>query len=92
MIKVILFAIYDSKSEAFDNPFTMRTFGEAERGFRDAVNGDKSLLAKYPEDYTLFALGEVDLSTGTITSYEVKRSIATGITLKRSSNVQPLNA
>lgn len=59
-----VFAIYDSKAEAFLQPFFMRQKGEAIRAFSDSVNDVKSNFNKYPEDFTLFEFGVFNDDSG----------------------------
>lgn len=55
-----MFSIYDAKAEAFSQPFFVPTKGLAIRSFTDAANDPKTNIHLYPEDYTLFELGEFD--------------------------------
>lgn len=55
-----IFTVYDSKAEAYLQPFYMGTRGEAIRAFSDSVNDPNTAFHKHPSDYTLFALGTWD--------------------------------
>lgn len=59
-----MFAIKDKKAEGFNTPFFQTTFGLAERAFKDACTDEKTSLAKHPEDFSLYYLGDFDQSTG----------------------------
>lgn len=59
-----LFAVYDSKVGTYDQPFTMRTTGEAIRSWQTVVNDPKTQFFAHPEDYTLFELAEYNIDTG----------------------------
>lgn len=64
-----LFAVRDSKSEAYMSPFCCGTHGEAERSFSDAcgnVEDRGNMIAMHPEDYTLFFVGEWDHERGIV--------------------------
>lgn len=63
-MKLLAFAVYDSKVEEYNRPFFARTRGEAVRMFSDSVNGADESLAKHSEDFTLFYIGEYDGSAG----------------------------
>ena len=63
-MKLKVFSIYDSKAEAYKQPFFMATKGEAVRGILEVLDRPDHLFAKYPADYTLFELGEYDDSNG----------------------------
>ena len=39
-----VFAVYDSKVQAYMNPFCMETSGQAIRGWIDAVNDEKNCV------------------------------------------------
>lgn len=58
------FSIRDSKGEIFNPPFFKKTLGEAERDFHQLCKDDKSMPAKYPEDYDLYYLGNYDDCSG----------------------------
>lgn len=65
-MKLRIYSIYDQKSEVFNTPFFQQTHGEAERSFRSAVNDEKTLFSKYPEDYDLYYIGDYDDNEGKI--------------------------
>jgi hypothetical protein len=60
-----IFSIYDSKIEAYMQPFFMPTTGAAIRMITDALDDPAHTFTRHPEDYTLFHLG----------SYEDGRSV-----------------
>lgn len=53
-----MFSVYDNKAEAFCNPFFMENKSTAIRSFTYAANDKTIDIGKYPEDYTLFYMGE----------------------------------
>lgn len=63
-MKVKVFAIYDSKVQAFNQPFFSQTKGSAIRAVTSAVEDKSSNYCKYASDFTLFELGTFDDSTG----------------------------
>lgn len=63
-----VFAVYDSKAEAFMAPFTFQTKGQAVRGFSDVASDPKTMIGKHPLDFALFELGEFDDSKGVYTN------------------------
>lgn len=85
MLKV--FAIYDSKIEAFQAPFYARRVGEAERFLTDSVNDPNTSYSKYPEDFTLFELGSFDVLTGKFTVLDAPHSISNLVVFKKASLV-----
>ena len=55
-----MFTVFDSKADAYLQPFYMQTKGTAVRSFSESCNDPSTSFNKYPEDFTLFALGEYD--------------------------------
>jgi len=62
MVK-FLFSVYDSKAQAYANPFTSVTQQVAIRDFTQAARDENSQLCKFPGDFTLVELGEFDDET-----------------------------
>ena len=61
-----MFAIRDSKAQAFLQPFFSSANGAALRALGDAVADGKSPLALHPEDYMLYEVASFDDSTAEI--------------------------
>lgn len=74
-MKYKMFAIYDSKAEAFNTPFFFPTIGQATRAFSDEVSNQRSMLSSHPEDYALFELGTYDESNASIELLPAPKSI-----------------
>lgn len=55
-----IFSVFDSKTEAFLPPFSLKTVGEAERVITSMVADPNNNFCKYAEDFTLFELGTWD--------------------------------
>lgn len=79
-----VFSVYDSKVEAFLQPFFMHTKGEAIRGFTEIVNDPNHQFSKYPADYTLFELGNYDDSNGSIVTFPTPVSLGLALEFVRS--------
>jgi hypothetical protein len=75
-----MFTVYDSKTEAYLQPFFVASKGAAVRSFADAVNEEGHQFNKYPEDFTLFELGEYDDSNASIKKHDAL--IALGIAVE----------
>ncbi|UOK21021.1 nonstructural protein [Chifec microvirus UA13_18] len=58
------FAIYDVKAESYGIPFFAATNGLAVRSFMQLCEDSNSMVFKYPEDFTLYCIGEIDLFNG----------------------------
>ena len=70
-----VFTVYDSKAEAYMQPFFSPTTGLAIRSFSEVANNKDHAFSKYPEDYTLFEIGEFNDIDGSIKMLDAKKSI-----------------
>lgn len=64
-----VFAIFDVKLGRYAPPFIAQTAGQAERDFKGLVQNRESIIAKNPEDFRLFELGEYNDQTGLIENH-----------------------
>lgn len=72
-----VFAIYDSKADAYMEPwFTINT-DTAVRAFAYSANDHEHPLGQSPSDYTLFHLGRWDERSGKLEAFDTK--IALGL-------------
>lgn len=78
-----VYTVYDSKAEVYLQPFMFKTKGEAIRAFTETVNDNKSNISRYPEDFTLFHLGEYDDNSGQYKLLEIKVSIGLALEFKK---------
>ena len=62
-MKTELYAIYDSKAEIYNKPFHQPNQAVAMRTATDLANDPNSEIAKNPQDYTMFYLGNYDDTT-----------------------------
>nr|QJB20245.1 MAG: nonstructural protein [Microvirus sp.] len=80
-----LYSIYDRKAAYYLPVFTMRSHADAERQFTEIVTASETPVAKYPADYDLICLGEIDLETGRITpTYPVETLVNGLVTLQNA--------
>lgn len=63
-----LYSVKDVKAASYFRPFPSVNDQVAIRDLKTLVNTNESEVAKYPEDYELWFLGEFDEKTGVITS------------------------
>lgn len=86
-------SVYDVKAEAFAQPVFVQSHGAAVRSFGEAVNNPAkdNNFAKFPEDFTLFALGEFDDSTGIFTLDKASIELAKGIALLEEGRTRAYN-
>lgn len=94
-----VFAIYDSKANAYLPPFFLPTVAMAVRVFSDCVNSDSHQFGLHPQDYTLFHLGIWDDATSAFDKLDHKRAVHNGNELVRlvddeieDAEIVPLNA
>lgn len=61
-----IYSVYDSKAQAYMQPFFSHNDSVAIRACGHAANTEGHDFANYAEDYILFGLGEFDETTGKI--------------------------
>lgn len=83
-MRLMIFAIHDTKGEVFRSPFYQRTHGEAERSFKQLLDDPQSMVNKYPEDFDLYHLGEYDERTGKIFPLESPKHVLKASILKQN--------
>jgi len=61
-----IFTVRDRAIDAYGQPFYATSVGGAVRSFSDEINrpAENNQLAKHPEDFDLYLLGEYDDQTG----------------------------
>jgi len=74
-MKTKIYTVYDSKAEAYLQPFYYASQGNAIRAFMEAAKDEKSNISKYKEDFCLFEIGEYDDSNASIKMHEVKQNL-----------------
>ncbi len=76
-----VFSIFDSKADAFLQPFFSPTAATALRGFEKACQDETTDFHRFAGDYTLFEIGEWDQSEGTWVAH-VNGKINLGLALQ----------
>lgn len=75
-MKTSYFAIYDKKANSFGQLFPSNTHGTAERSFKDALDNPESPYGKYPDDFALYHIMDIDDESGyIIESFEPPRLV-----------------
>lgn len=59
MVPLRLYSIYDNKAEQFSPPQVYHNDMLALRAFEGLVNDDKTLINTYPEDFSLYYVGNL---------------------------------
>lgn len=67
-----MFTIYDSKVEAYLDPFLEQTVAAAIRSFSEAAADAGHMFHKHAADFTLFQIGSYDQTTGECTMLSAK--------------------
>lgn len=78
-MKLMVFAVYDTKAEVYGTPMFFPAKGLATRAFDDQVNNKESLFCKHPQDFTLFQIGEYDQESGLLIPLPSPASLGTGV-------------
>lgn len=85
-----MYSVFDAASQTFGLPFCAITDGLALRSFAEAVNDPSSTLHKYPDQFTLFHVGEFDDSNAFTSIPSTPRSLGLAIEwVKPSANPAP---
>lgn len=74
-----IYSVYDSKANTWGQPFTSPTRGQAMRGWDQVTNDEQSEIAKYPEDFSLFEIGEFDTEKGALSPYQSPESLGVAV-------------
>lgn len=68
-----LFAVYDEKSRSFFPPFLAENEAVAGRLLEGPANNPSGgFLGMFPHDYSVYAVGEFNVSTGVVTALDHK--------------------
>jgi len=85
-MKLLLFTVFDSAAHRYLEPFTASTVEVALRMFRHTVNSGKGPFSQFPEDYSLFCVGEFDQEKGQLRPYQELQSLGVAITFVEMRN------
>lgn len=77
-MKSQMFVIYDSKANAYMQPWFLTTKPMAIRAFTDCIADPKHNFGAHPEDYTLFDIGTFDSQSAKI-HWKTPVSLGNGI-------------
>lgn len=78
MSRLVILAVRDTAVRSFMRPWYAPTLEAGLRSFYDEVRrgGDDNTLAKHPEDFELWKLGEFDEEAGEFAFLDDKRMVA----------------
>jgi len=90
-MKTRVFVIYDSKVQAYLQPFFARTAGEALRMWESTVNDPKTQISKYPADFTLYETAEFNELTGAFSQHLNMLNLGTALEVKTRHEAADVN-
>lgn len=90
-MRTLVFTVFDSAAKRYLEPFFAPTVEVALRMFRTIVNTPEHQFSKYPEDYTLFVIGEFDQETAELVKYQEVRSLGVALTYVDASRAPELS-
>lgn len=65
-MKLFVCSVLDKGAAIFSPPMFVRHVQEAKRSVQQAARDPKTMLAQYPEQYSLWCIGQFDDGTGEI--------------------------
>ncbi len=77
-----IFSLYDEKIDAYMQPFFFPSKGHAVRAITDFTNDSSTSIGKYPEDFTLYELGEWDDGPASFSIHEHQINLGKAIEFK----------
>lgn len=86
---MMIYAIYDSKTEIYSQPHFLINKGTASRAWADAANDPQSPFSKHPADYTMFEIGHYNDITGNITMHQAKIPIGSALEFRQGKQTTP---
>lgn len=86
-MKLKAYAVYDTKVKNYTRPLYHRNAAEAIRGFEAECNNPESQLNKFPQDFTLFEIGEWDDETAILTADIAHVSLGNALTFIKGQNI-----
>lgn len=88
-MKLEIFAVYDSKAEAYITPFFQPKTNQAKRVFQNASQDIKHAFGRNPEDYTLFHLGSWDDDTALLKPNKTPESLGLALEYQTMKTLDP---
>lgn len=83
-----LYSIYDRKAAYYLPLFTMRGHADAQRQFTELVTTSDTTISKYPADYDLVCLGQINLETGQISPTYPCETIINGMVSLQDAHLE----
>ena len=80
-----LYSVRDAAGNLWTPPFMCRNDAEATREFQVGCERENSRWAKWPEDYSLWLIGQFDETTGEIAATQMEKICGAESFVSRSS-------
>lgn len=68
-MEIKLYSIFDKKTAVYQPPIFCHNQGHAQRHIIDVFTGKNYTVSKFPEDFTLYEVGEFNDVTGVLNAY-----------------------
>lgn len=81
-MKLSMFAIFDSKAGAYNQPFFHHSRGTAIREFGAAAADKSTMVGQYPEDFSLVEFAEFDQESGKLHVRGNPENLGNGVSLR----------
>lgn len=82
-MKLEIFAVRDRQLDAYMQPWTAQSIGQAARIFTDEVNNKEGQIFKHAGDYDLYHMGTFDQHTGNLVQLaDQPKQVAIGANVK----------
>jgi hypothetical protein len=90
-MKTKVYSIYDKAAFIYNRPFHAVNVGVALRSFRDVYEDKRSDIAKHPEDFCLYEVGEYCDQTGDFFNLETNQKVLEAIEFAKEESSVPDN-
>jgi hypothetical protein len=84
MQKVNVYSVRDAKAEVYNQPYCLKNHALAIRSFQEHCENPQTEWHKYPEDFTLFQIGEYHTETGKLTPLDSPVQIAQAVDFNKA--------
>lgn len=88
-MRLKIFSVFDSKADAFLQPFYALTTGIAVRMFEETCSDTEHQFHRHAADFTLMELGTFDQQKGTFEIQKVQLNLGNALTFIQMSNALP---
>ncbi len=88
-MKTQIYAIFDQAAGIYQKPFFGLSDGEVKRSFMDVATAADHPIAKHPEDYTLYRLGNFDDNTGLVQNEENESLCTAQEIISQAQSINP---